>query len=116
MSLFIQDSSLHTKLHLPPARIEDDDDAALDEDDSSPDEHEQPPVKTLKGIGQAPAAKQRGPDRTREWKEYNLWSRSYHSDAEFVSFIRAARSFIRADLAELNERSGINSHARSIAI
>ena len=79
---------------------EDVDDVALDEDDSSPDEHEQPPTKTLKGIGQAPAAKQRGPNRKREWKQYNRWSRSDHSDAEFMSFIRA-------DLAELNKRAGI---------
>ena len=45
---------------------EDDDDAAPHEEDSSLDEDEQPPSKTSKGNGQAPAAKQRGPNRTRE--------------------------------------------------
>ena len=47
---------------------EDDDYATPDGDDSSPDEHDQPPSKTSKGNGQAPAAKQRGPNCTREWK------------------------------------------------
>ena len=87
------------------AETEDDDDAAPDDHDSSessPDEDEQPPSKTSKGNGQAPAAKQRGPNRTREWKEFNRWSRSDNSDAEIISFIRA-------DLAELNEIAGITS-------
>ena len=81
---------------------EDDDDAAPHEEDSSLDEDEQPPSKTSKGNGQAPAAKQRGPNRTREWKEFNRWSRSDNSDAEIMSFIRA-------DLAELNKKAGITS-------
>ena len=84
------------------AETEDDDDAAPDEDDSSPDEHELPPSKTSKGFGQAPAAKQRGPNRTWELKEYNQWLRSDHSDAEIMSFIRA-------NLAELNKAAGITS-------
>ena len=84
------------------AETEDDDDAAPDEDDSSPDENEQPPSKTSKGNGQAPVAKQRGPNCAREWKEFYRWSRSDNSDAEIMSFIRA-------DLAELNERAGITS-------
>ena len=77
------------------ADTEDDDDAAPDED-SSPDEDEQPLSNTSKGNGQAPAAKQRGSNRTRECQEFNRWSRSDNSDAEI-------KSFIRADLAELNE-------------
>ena len=66
------------------AETEDDDDAAPDEDDCSPDEDEQPQSKTSKGSGQVPAAKQRGPNRTREWKEFNLWSCSDKPDAEIM--------------------------------
>ena len=51
---------------------------------------------------QAPAAKQRGPNCTREWKEYNWWSRSNYSYPEIMPFIRAV-------LAELNKRAGITS-------
>ena len=74
--------------------------------DSSPDEHdsEQPPSKTSKGNEQAPAAKQKGPNRTGEWKEYNWWSRPDHSDSD-----PEITSFIRADLAELNKSDGITS-------
>ena len=84
------------------AETKDDDDAAPDEDNSSPNEHEQPPSKTSKGNGQAPATKQRGQNRKKEWKEYNWWSRSDHSYAEIMTFICA-------DLAELNKRAGITS-------
>ena len=74
--------------------------------DSSPDEHdsEQPPSKTSKGNEQAPAAKQKGPNCTGEWKEYNWWSRPDHSDSD-----PEITSFIRADLAELNKSDGITS-------
>ena len=69
----------------------DDDDAAPDEDDSSPDEEGQPPFKTSKGNGQAPAAKQRGPNCALEWKEFNQWSRSDNSDAELGNYVFYAR-------------------------
>jgi len=103
MSKRVFDSSLSDPVpSAAGADTEDDDDADPDEDESSPDEDEQPPSKTSKGNGQAPAAKQRGPNRTREWKEFNWWSRSDNSDAEIMSFIRA-------DLAELNKKAGITS-------
>ena len=56
----------------------------------------------MKGNGQALTAKQRGPNNTREWKEYDRWSRSNHSIAEIMPLICA-------DLAELNKRQYITS-------
>ena len=77
---------------------------ATEEDSASDaDEQQAPSSKTAKG--QARAAKARGANRTRQWKEYNRWSRSDNTDAEIMAFIRA-------DLADLNKIAGITSLPR----
>ena len=74
---------------------------ATEEDSASDaDDQQKPPSVTAKG--QARAAKARGPNRSRQWKEYNRWSRSDNTDAEIMEFIRA-------DLADSNKKAGILS-------
>ena len=72
------------------------------EEDSASDADDQQKPLSVKAKGQARAAKARGPNSTRQWKEYNQWSRSDNTDAEIMAFIRA-------DLADLNKKAGITS-------
>ena len=74
---------------------------AMEEDSASDaDDQQTPPSVTAKG--QARAAKARGPNSTRQWKEYNLLSHSDNTNAEIMAFVRA-------DLADLNKKAGITS-------
>ena len=74
---------------------------AMEEDSASDaDDQQTPPSVTAKG--QARAAKARGPNSTRQWKEYNLLSHSDNTNAEIMAFVRA-------DLADLNKKAGIIS-------
>ena len=65
-------------------------------------DQQSPPGPSFKAKGQAQAAKARGPNRTRQWKEYNRWSPSHNT------YVAAFMSFIRADL-DLNKKDGITS-------
>ena len=56
----------------------------------------------MKAKGQPRAAKERGPNRPRQWKENNRWSCSYNTDAEIMAFVCA-------DLADLNKKAGMTS-------